>query len=89
LVADSTNYLANSGYTMTIKALTGDEKHYAGSLITLNGVRIENLGGLDFGYDQNDIQTFTISGKLIDFTYTPGAASTAAGILGAANSLLG
>jgi len=39
---------------MTIKALTGD-KNYSGSMITLNGVRIENISGLSFGYDQNDI----------------------------------
>ena len=89
IASDSSNVLANSGYTMTVKALTGDEKNYAGSMITLNGVRIESVSGLSFGYDQNDIQTFTISGKIIDFTYTPGALGTASNILGAVNNLLG
>ncbi len=87
IVSDSTNILANSGYTMTIKALTGD-KNYSGSMITLNGVRIENISGLSFGYDQNDIQTFNISGKLIDFTVTPGALGTASNILGTVDNLL-
>jgi len=51
IASDSSNVLANSGYTMTVKALTGDEKNYAGSMITLNGVRIESVSGLSFGYD--------------------------------------
>lgn len=88
IVSDSSNILANSGYTMTIKALTGD-KNYSGTMITLNGVRIENISGLTFGYDNNDIQKFTINGKLIDFTVTPGALGTAANILGAVNNILG
>lgn len=87
IVSDSTNILANSGYTMTIKALTGDE-NYAGSMITLNGVRIENISGLSFGYDQNDIQTFNISGKLINFSVTPGALGTASNILGTIDNLI-
>lgn len=86
---DASNALAKSGYTMTVKALTGDDTHYAGSMITLNGVRIESVSGLSFGYDQNEIQTFTISGKMIDFTYTPGAIALAANIDGALNKLLG
>ena len=88
IVSDSTNILANSGYTMTIKALTGDS-NYAGTMITLNGVRIDNISGLSFAYDQNDIQTFTITGKLIDFTVTPGALGTAANIFGTIDNLLG
>lgn len=79
--------LVNSGYTMTIKALTGD-KDYAGALITLRGVRIENVGGLSWDYSANDKQTFTVGGRLVDFTYTPGALKTAAGILGTMESLV-
>jgi len=79
--------LVNSGYTMTIKALTGD-KDYAGALITLRGVRIENVGGLSWDYSATDKQTFTVGGRLVDFTYTPGALKTAAGILGTMESLV-
>ena len=80
--------LAASGYTMTIKALTGD-KDYAGALVTMRGVRIESVGGLSWDYSANDKQTFTVGGRLVDFTYTPGALKKAAGILGAVNSVLG
>lgn len=47
--------LVNSGYTLTIKALTGDEKHYKGALVTCSGVRFESVSGLDWGYDDNAI----------------------------------
>lgn len=88
IVTDASNHLANSGYTMTIKGLTGDKK-YSGSLITCRGVRFESVSGLSFGQSDNDIQTFTINGKIIDFTYTPGGLGKAAGILGAINSIVG
>ena len=87
IATNTTNVLADSGYTMTIKALTGDKK-YAGSLITLRGVRLDNISGLSFGYSDNEIQTFTVGCKCIDFTYTPGTLAKAAGILGAAGSLV-
>jgi hypothetical protein len=79
--------LANSGYTMTIKALTGD-KNFSGSMITLRGVRIESIGGLSFGHSDNDISTFDISGKIIDFVHTPGALGKTSNIIGMANNLL-
>lgn len=89
IMTSATNIMANSGYTMTIKALTGDEDHYAGALMTLRGVRLETVSGLSWGQNDNAIQTFSVSGKFIDFTYTPGALSQAASIIGAVNSLLG
>ena len=79
--------LANSGYTITIKALTGDNKHFKGALVTLAGVRLTSVSGLDWGYDDNTIQTFTINGLVQSVTYTPGALQKAAGILGAVSSL--
>ena len=88
VMSTSSERMMNSGYTMTIKALTGDDK-YAGALITMRGVRLESISSLSWAQDGNAIQTFTISGKLIDFTYTPGALGQAAGILGAAESMLG
>lgn len=87
IMSNSTNVLANSGYTMTIKALTGD-KNFSGSMITLRGVRIESIGGLSFGHSDNDISTFDISGKIIDFVHTPGALGKTSNIIGMANNLL-
>ena len=52
--------LVNTGYTMTIKCLTGDDK-YKGSLITLNNVIFEKVEGLQFGYSNNDISKFNVS----------------------------
>jgi hypothetical protein len=80
--------LANSGYTITIKALTGDTKHYKGALVTLEGVRLTQVSGLDWGHDDNSIQTFTVNGKAQSMTYTAGAVQKAAGILGAVTSIL-
>lgn len=52
--------LVNTGYTMTIKCLSGDDK-YKGSLITLNNVVFEKVDGLQFGYSNNDISKFNVS----------------------------
>ncbi len=88
IASQSSSKLANSGYTMTIKCLTGDEKHYKGALVTLRGVRLETVSGLQFNYNGGDISTFTMNYKYIDFSYTPGALGKAAGIVGAINSLI-
>ncbi len=89
IMSDSTNVLANSGYTMVVKCLTGDKKkNWKGAVVTLRGVRVENISGLQFGYSNNDISTFTVSFKYIDFSYTPGALGKAAGVIGAVNSLI-
>ena len=87
ILSESTNVLANSGYTMTIKALTSDE-NYKGMLITCNGVRFESISGLDFSHSANDLQTFTIEGKLIDYSVTPGVLNTTSGIIGAIDNLI-
>lgn len=88
LMSDTSNTLANSGYTMVIKCLTGDEKNWKGSTITLNGVRFTNINGLSFGYNNNEISTFEASFNYIDFVFTPGSLSKAAGIVGTVTSLL-
>lgn len=89
LMSDSTNVMANSGYTMVIKCLTGGgKKSWKGAVITLRGVRFETVSGLSFGYGNNDISTFTIAFKYIDFSFTPGALGKVAGVGGAVNSIL-
>lgn len=89
LLSNSTNVLANSGYTLVVKCLTGGEKNsWKGATITIRGVRLGNVSGLSFGYSSNDISTFTVSFKYIDFSYTPGALGKAAGVFGAVNSIL-
>lgn len=89
LLSGSSNRLANSGYTMVIKCLSGDaKKKWRGSVITMRGVRFESISGLSFGYSTNDISTFTAAYKYIDFSFTPGALGKAAGVLGAVNSLI-
>lgn len=88
IASQSSSKLANSGYTMTIKCLTGDKKNYKGALVTLRGVRLEAVSGLQFNYSNGDLSTFTVNYKYIDFSYTPGALGKAAGIAGAINSLI-
>ena len=89
IMSDSSNVLMNSGYTLVLRAMTGAEKNWEGMNITINGARFESIGGLDFGHDSNSIQTFTVNGKLIDYTVTPGALTKASGIVGAVSQLIG
>lgn len=83
----ASSQMANSGYTMTVKALTGDDK-YKGTLYTLYGVRIQSVSSLDYSYSGGEVSTFTVSCKCTYFTVTPGALGTVANILGAVNSLI-
>lgn len=79
--------LVNSGYTMTIKAI-GDNEH-SGSTITLNGVRIKNVGGLSFKNSGGDIQTFEVACSAIDFSVAPGGLGKVSAIGNAVGNLLG
>ena len=88
IMSEATNTLAQTGYTMTIKAMTGD-KNYKGTLITLNNVRFESVTGLSFGYSDNDVSTFDINCKLLDYSCTPGALGSLAAVAGVVNSLAG
>lgn len=87
LMSDATNSMAKSGYTMTIKCLTGDDK-YKGMLLTLQHVRFSSVSGLTFGYSDNDISTFDVNCQLINWSATPGALADVANIAGAVNSLV-
>lgn len=86
-MSDSGSSIANSGYTISIKAI-GDNEH-KGATIKLNGVRIKSIGGLSFQQDSGDVQTFDINCSAIDFDYSPGSMSKITGITGAIGSLIG
>ena len=88
LIAEANSEKVNSGYTLTVKALTGDEK-YKGTLYTFFGVRITSLGSLSYAYDQNNTSMFDLQLKCNYFNVTPGALGTAANVIGAFNSLIG
>ena len=88
IMSDLTTALANGGYTMIVKALTGDD-NYAGTKITCAGVRLTNIDGLDFSQSANDIQTFSVSGTMQKYSVAPGALGTAASIFDLHNNLLG
>ena len=79
---------ANSGYTMTIKAMTGDKK-YKGTVYTLNGVRLVGIGSIDYNHSSSDVSTFSLSFKCANYTVTAGALGKVSGIMGAVNSLIG
>jgi len=72
---------------MTIKCLTGDD-NYKGSIITLNGVRLEKVDGLSFSYNANEPSTFNIEFTYIDFDVTPGALGKVAGVVGAVKNIV-
>ena len=77
----------NNGIVMTIKCLTGD-KNYKGSIITLNGVRLEKVEGLSFAYSGGEPSAFNIEFTYIDFDFTPGALGKVAGVIGAVKSIV-
>ena len=87
LMSDATADLVDSGYTMTLKALTGDSS-YKGSLYTFYGVKLVNVGNLNYQYEGGDKSTFDVNLKCNYYTATPGALGSTAGILGAVNSLI-
>lgn len=87
LISESNNVWADSGYTMTVKALTGDSK-YKGMLFTLKNVRIKSISGLSFGQSKNEVSTFDVNCLLNSWTATPGALGAAASIGAAVNSIV-
>ncbi len=88
LISESSNVMADCGYTMTIKALTGDKK-YKGMLLTLKNVRLKSVSGLQFGYSSNDISTFEVNCLLNSWSATPGALGAVASVGAAVNSIVG
>lgn len=87
MISESNNVWADSGYTMTVKALTGDSK-YKGMLFTLKNVRIKSISGLSFGQSKNEVSTFDVNCLLNSWTATPGALGAAASIGAAVNSIV-
>lgn len=83
----ATEEISSQGFSITIKAI-GD-KHTNGSVITLNGCRIKNVSGLQFGDDQNDAQTFTIGLWVKDFSCGSGKLGVVGGVAGMIKSLVG
>lgn len=77
----------DNGIVMVIKCLTGD-KHYKGSVITFNSVRLEKIGGLSLSYAGGEPSKFDVSFAYRDFDVTPGGLSKVAGVLGAAKSVI-
>ena len=49
----------NNGMCATIKA-RADQKFTFGSEVKLENLRITNVGGIQFGHSENNIQTFTV-----------------------------
>lgn len=87
LMTDTSQYIAPTGYTMTVKVL-GDN-NTKGQTLTLNGVRIKSVSALSFGNSDNDISTFDVECSCIDTNSTPGAMDgEATGIAGAIASLI-
>ena len=87
VMSDTGSFLANSGYTITIKAI-GDNNS-KGATIKINGVRIKSIGGLQFQQSGGEVQTFTVNCSAIDFEYAPGALGKVTAITGALGSILG
>lgn len=90
LMTSNSNRILNSGLTMIVKGLTGDDKHYNGFQMTIRGIRIESVSKLSFSSSNNNVQTFDISFNCVDYEITSGGlASTVSNVVGLANSILG
>lgn len=86
IAKNALSILTKAGYTMTVKAMTGD-KDYKGTLYTFQGVRFNSVGGLRYSQDGNSISTFDLAFKCLEYSVTPGALATAAGIAGTIKSM--
>lgn len=87
IAQNALSMFTGNGYTMTLKAMTGDD-NYKGALYTYKGVRFNSVGGVRYSQDGNNISTFDVSFKCVEYSVTPGALAKAAGVVGAAAALL-
>lgn len=84
---DSGESIVNSGYTMTVRLL-GDGQEHKGMTITLNGVRMKSVSGLNFASTDASVSTFSLNISVISFTATMGSLQKISGFAGALKSLL-
>ena len=77
----------DNGIVMVIKCLTGD-KHYKGSVLTFNSVRLEKISGLSLSYSGGEPSKFEVNFSYRDFDVTPGALGKVAGVVGAVKSVI-
>lgn len=86
IMNDFTSKLVNSGYSITIK--TAKSKNTNGTTITLNDVRVKNIGALQFDHAGGDVQTFNVDCTAVDFTTSMGQTGKIGGIVGAIEKLI-
>lgn len=87
IMENASHTFAKTGYTLTVRALTGDKK-YKGTLFTLDGVMLTEVNGLTFDYATRELSTFNVNCKLTGLVATPGGLSKAANFFGAIASLI-
>ena len=86
---NSVGSMVNGGYTVIVKALTGDSS-YTGLNITMRGVQLTTLGGLNFGQSSNEVMTFDLGFKCLDFSITSnGTMGTISNVMTAVDSIFG
>lgn len=82
---DSYNHYTRTNNNMRVKALTGqvstavtglegdsgNSVPYQGAMIVCYGVRLTSMGGLTYGQSNNDLQTFTVQGSMIEYSHLP------------------
>lgn len=86
---NSVGSMINGGYTVILKALTGDSS-YTGLNITMRGVQLTSLGGLNFGQSANEVATFDLGFKCLDFSITSnGTMGTISNVMTAVDNIFG
>lgn len=65
-------YQGKLGSPLAGDAGEGDTIAYCGSSIKCYGVRLTSISGLEYGYSNNDVQTFTVQGTMVEYSHLPG-----------------
>lgn len=80
--------MLDNGYNVMVKS-RGDQTNNAGMNIVMQGVRINNVSGLDYSHTDSSIQTFTVDGYVNFTDFQIGQVQKKDGLLGKVDKISG
>lgn len=78
---DPKRRMLDNGYVVRVKA-RGDGTNSCGMNVVMNGVRITDVGGLDYSHTDSTIQTFNVGGYVDFVEFEVGSIKRKEGLLG-------